>query len=170
MNTTLFELTEKANLIFYQILKADGELSEELEQSLCEVNVELCEKLDGYSSILDRLEMESELLKKKAAGYQKISRTVERVRARLKENIKTNMMVLGVKTVSGSDIDFQLSPCEYTLEINDEILNDKWKMVVTELVPDKKMIKEALKLGDDIPGAKLTGGFKLRTIIRGRKK
>jgi len=170
MNTTLFELTEKANLIFYQIVKADGELSEELEQSLCEVNVELCEKLDGYSSILDRLEMESELLKKKAAGYQKISRTVERVRARLKENIKTNMMILGVKTVSGSDIDFQLSPCEYTLEINDEILNDKWKMVVTELVPDKKIIKEALKLGDDIPGAKLIGGFKLRTTIRGRKK
>lgn len=159
---TLYEIVSQAQIIEQQIAEAGGELSPELEQALANVDLSLTEKVEGYAQVIDRLESVSEYWSKKAKELSAISDGVDTAVKRIEERLKSAMIELRKDEVFGESIRFKLSTTKGSLVIEDSSkIPSQFLMTVTTTIPDKEKIREALERADEVPGAKLLGGYRL---------
>lgn len=161
-NKSLISLVNEANAIEQMIIEAGGEITEAIEQALAVKDLELTEKVDGYSMVMDRFATIAEGYKEKAEFFLRLSKQCDNVQDRLKNNIKFAMQEMGKTELVGNDIKFKLTPTSGSLQITDEEMvpvEFKSEKTVTEI--DKKKLKEAAAKGE-VPGAKLEPGFSLR--------
>lgn len=159
----LFEIVQKSTNVLQQIIENNGELTEELEQALANVQLQYAEKIDGYQYFMERIDLESEYFEDKAAKYYKIAASLELLKSKLKENIKQSMRMLDYKEALGNDTKFKLVNGKSKLVIDENLLEPKWVMEVKTLVPDKDRIRAALEQGIEVRGAYLEDVYQLRS-------
>lgn len=159
----LFELVAEANGITKAIIEAGGELSPELETALINIDLAMAEKVDGYDHVMERLEHEAEYWKAKADAYAKIAKAHANAKERMKNAIKSAMQAMEKTEVKGVDVRFKMTPVKPKLVIDQATLDPSYLMQVTTSVPDKERIEMALRLGDEVMGAKLEQSFALRS-------
>lgn len=153
-----------ANNVVQAILDNSGEITPEIENALQVVEASLTQKADQYSFLIERLEFESEYWKAKAQEFNKIAQACTTARERMKDRIKVAMNILGLEEINGKDVRFKLQKSNPKLVIEDESKIDAaYKTVISETVIDKERVKEDLRLGVPVAGAKLEQGFSLRT-------
>lgn len=165
---TLFDLVAQTNSITQTLIERGGELDADLEKIFDEVNLQLADKVDSYAGVMERMDTEASYWKAKADMYSKIAKAHAAVKDRLKDRIKSAMTAMGKDEVLGNDIRFKLAKAQPALIIEDSVLPAEFKMVVTTHVPDKERIKEALKEGFSVPGARLENSFSLRQYANKR--
>jgi len=163
---TLYDLTVQAQDVIAKIVESKGELSVELERTLAELDLNTASKIDGYNSLIERLEWEHDYFDYKISGLKKVSLAICKFRERLRDAIRAHMVALDKKEALGNDTRFVRSNCRPKLEVDDALLPMEWKTVVTTYVPDRERIEEALLGGVEIPGAHFTGGEALRSYAR----
>lgn len=153
---TLVALAVEAAEISKLLQESGGELSPELEARL-EVNREkLPSKVDSYNYIIERLEADAALWKRRkeacAAQEKKYQGQVDR----LWDRIKLAMKELGTKELQGTYYRFQLKKSAPKLIIDSEAaIPAECKMIVQTTVIDKEKIKAMLVDGFEVPGARL---------------
>lgn len=165
MSNSLVDLSLLMSTITTKIIEAGGELTPELEAMFDDVGLQLEQKVDSYSFFMERLELEAEYWKVKADQLARFSRTHQNLKDRLNERIKASMVLMGVDEVKGQDVRFKLSKAAPRLLLEELILEDKYKIVKTETVPDKERIKADLIGGGEIKGARLVESFSLRKYL-----
>lgn len=168
-NKSLPMLALEMSEIIAQLTENGGELSEVLEQAFDCTGQELQLKADRYAFFMERLDAEADFWKAKADAYSKVAKSCKTLKERLKENIKGAMHMLGTDEIEGGEYRFKLSRLAPKLVIQEELLPDNFKMVVTETVPDKEKIKAELEIGTEIPGAKHEMVFSLRPYLNSKK-
>ena len=169
MNTTtnksLPALVLQMSEIVSQIAENGGELSEVLEQAFDFTGAELKAKADSYAFFMERLDSESDYWKAKAEQYAKVSKSCKTLKERLNTNIKLAMQIIGTDELMGEDMRFKLSRSAPKLVLDESLLPDAYKMIVSETVPDKERIKAALVDKLEVSGAKLEDVYSLRKYL-----
>lgn len=162
-NLSLLALVKNAAQIEEMLVFASGEITPEIEAALSMTEVQLPEKIDNYSLLMDRMESISEFYKAKAEFYLRLAKSANNVIERCESNLKTAMEALNVDELSGNDVRYRLQKSNPSCVIEDENAIDG-SYLITETVTklDKKKMLEDLKLGIPVRGARLFQRFYLR--------
>lgn len=143
-----FDLTE-------QLIELDGELTPELEQALDITLSEFETKSIAYAHVIRRLDAECDIIDSEIKRLQSIKRSRESALERLKMRIKTAMETFGMDKVQTPTLKLSFRKSE-SVEVEDvNALPSMYKTIKVTEAPDKTLIKESLKLGKEIPGARL---------------
>lgn len=162
---TLQTLTIQADRISQIILENGGELTPDLERELSAIETGVAQKIDSYDFVIDSLEKRAEFFKDQATRRLVVARGMEKAASYLKDNIKAHMIRLGTTDAVGEEVRFKLSQSKPKLVIDEIALPADFKMIVSELVPDKEKILATLGLGESVPGAQLVPTHSLRRYI-----
>lgn len=139
---TLGNLIIQSAFIVDEIIENGGELSPELKAQFQDVNIAMEAKIDGYAHILDRLDVEAEYFRIKAAEFQRICSSIKAAKDILKERLVFHMKTMKTIEVFGGEFKFKLRKPVGRLEITDEMeIPDRYKEKVTVIQIDKAALK-----------------------------
>lgn len=162
----LSEILKEQNDIIEKILESEGEVSPELEKQLLVIDTHLPEKVDAYSSVLDRIANEAVYFDERAAEFAKAAKTLKKAYDRIKDQIKFNMESQGLKKLPGHDYVFSLSNSKGSVVVtNEDLIPDAYFEIVSSKKIDKNAIYTAIKKGMTIPGAHVVENSSLKRDV-----
>lgn len=164
-NKSLVEISKELQVIEEQIILAQGEISEELEKIVADVQAHLEGKIDSYHWVIKGLESRADLFKEQAKQYQKVARGIESRSDFLRDTIKKVMRERSKFEIEGTEIRYKLQTTNKTLVIDDpsKIPSDL-KIVTTS--PDNEKIKDLMLKGVEVPGCRLEENFSLKSYAK----
>lgn len=162
MTQTLSAITQRGLDLLKKLSDANGELTPELEALVDVQETDLQLKVEGYASMLSRLDREEEFMRSQAEPFLRAARTCKRLEKKLRENLKRALELLQVDEIKGESIRFKLSATKQALILDESQIPDKYKLTVMTFVTDKERIRSDLELGVEIPGARLEKSVALR--------
>lgn len=165
---TLHKIVEQRLNIIRQVIDAGGEISEELEQALVNLDVALPEKIDGYAYVVDDLKAEQKLWKKRSDDFAKVAKSCGKAIEFLKEGLKIAASKLKVAEFEGNDYRVKISGGTHSVIItNEDKIPEEFKVITASI--DKAKIKKALKEGRAVPGAELLEGETVRFYVNRKR-
>lgn len=168
-NPTLTDITRRLVELIEVAEENAGELTDDLLSALNLVEAELLEKVDKTLFVRDKLLTVSDLYKFRAQKLADHSKALENRAKRIAEWVKYNMEAAKIAKLSTehySMVAIQKNPP--SVEIDETVfeqnkgLEHLWRVVWT---PDKTAVKEELKKGTELPGARLVTD-KTKLVIR----
>jgi predicted KAP-like P-loop ATPase len=157
-------LAEKQTLI-EQITNDAGELTPDIEAQLNSIELLEKDKMNAIVSVIDRLDSETERLKRIADFYYTLAKSAETLQERIKERVKCSMSKRDLNSLETECVRFTLGKTTSVSIENEHEVPDAYKIrKVTESFDTKKIAADIKSL-IDVPGAKLQTGTKL-TIRR----
>jgi Siphovirus Gp157 len=170
-NKTLRELVSISSAIEDALIQSGGELTPELETALAVKDMQLPEKVDGYSLVIDRMSAVSEFYAEKAELFTRLSGAAKNVVSKCKDNIKFAMTEMNVTELAGYDYKFKLQNSPASVEMLDETkVPDAYKIIKTVTTVDKKKVLEDLKIGVPVEGAELKQGTHVRSYANNKAR
>lgn len=138
---------------------------EAINDTLEGIEGQLQEKATNVAMFMRNLEAAAEAIKQAEAGMAARRRAIERRTQWLRDYLKQNMEASGITRIESPWFVLAVQKNPAAVEITDEanVPGQFKQQVVTEKL-DKTAIKEALKAGQDVPGAMLKQGTRL--VIR----
>jgi len=166
---TLYEIGEEYRRLC-ELLESEELSDEEAAElaSLFENNSQAeSDKADGYRKILGEYVAQEEAINNEIDRLKTRVCVAQRAQERMKDRVKTYLLMTGKDALEGSLGKFRLQNKPASVEIRDaEILPAFYLRIVPEKrEPDKAKIKEALKAGEDVPGAALSAPEKTLRVI-----
>lgn len=164
--SSLIQMVQDANKLEILLMESAGEVTPEIENLLAVREINLPEKVDGYSAVIKRFAAIETHYKEKAKMFSLAAKQLATAQENLEERLKYAMQELGVTELLGNDIRYKLIPTSGTLEIIDaESVPVEFKTEVVETVIDNKALKAAITAGKEITGATVKPGFQLRQFV-----
>lgn len=154
---SLRDIVNFTNTLEQMLLESGGEITPEIEPYLQVKEVNLPEKIDNYSMMMDRMEHISDFYTQKAIEFTKFAKAAKNIIDRCKVNLEISMKELNVAELVGHDYKFILKNNPPSVQIDNEaLIEDAYK----EIIPEQKVIRktkiaEDLKLGVPVAGAQL---------------
>lgn len=147
----LFNIKQEYLNIAMQL--TDGELTPELEQAL-EITMEnLNDKAVNYGYVIKNFESEVDIIDAEIKRLQELKRSRINAVEKLKTNITEAMELFGISEVKAPTFKLSFRKSE-SIEC-DEFVDSNYCTVKTSIAPDKVAIKQAIKEGKEVIGAKL---------------
>ena len=112
------------------------------------------EKRDRLGEFLARMDAEAEAISEEEKRLSERRRGFEKIAKNMKDSIHQQMVEWGVKKVEGKLFTFAVQANPASIEITDEALIPGDYLDYKPQV-DKTKLKEALKAGQEVPGARL---------------
>ena len=155
MKLTLFQIEQEYIQLAEALTDNGGELTPELSQAL-EINqANLETKSTNYGLVIKQMEYEIDILDSELKRLQGLKKSRENAIDRLKHNISEAMKLYGYEKIETPVLKLSFRKSE-TVEIDNELqIPDDYKVTKVSVTADKKLIKEAIKEGLEIPGAHL---------------
>lgn len=154
--STLYELTGDYEYLINKLY--DPEWDEEtLIDTLDGIEGEIEDKADGYARILAQMDGDIAALKEQEHRLADRRRVLENRAKRLKDNLFTAMKTVGKTKFQTPLFAFSIRKTPAAVIIDDPAeIPDKYKTFVESIL--KSDIKDALKRGEELPGAHLEQG------------
>lgn len=164
MSLTLYQLTgqwlELANKLSDLDLDAQT-IADTLEGS--DVQMALEEKAQGYEMVARTIEAPRAAIKAEIKRLQELDKTIAARADGLRQRVHHAMNALGIQKIACPLFELRIQKNPPALDVFEEALvPDKFWRVLTEKVLDKAALKDAIKNGEDVQGARLTQGESLR--------
>ena len=156
----LYEITREA-LELASLLETD-ELTPELEAALLINQDQLQAKAGNYAKVIANIQSDSDAIDAEIKRLKAMKETKDRAVNRLKEALREAMMVSGIDKIESPLFKLSLRRSEAVeVDVVEALPNDfvTRKVVVTA---DKVSIKEAIKRGENITGARIVENFNLQ--------
>lgn len=157
MSAALYMISANYRAILQMALDEGLDADEELREALINIRGELQEKVDNLCYVIRALNEEEESLRAEAARLAEKATARANKAARLKEYLMGNLNAAGVTKVRAPHFTVSIVQGRETAAIDseDQIPQNFWKV---ETTLKKRDLIDALKSGDEIPGARLTRG------------
>lgn len=155
----LYELTDN----YLKVLELIENGEEGLEDTLESINDAIEVKADGYARIIRNLEANAVALKTEIDRLTNRRRSIENSIDRLKENLKNAMIATGKEKIK-TDL-FNVTVVNNPVAVNvidEKLIPEKYFKVEIIRKLDKLSLRDAIKNGEEIQGAKLMQGKGLR--------
>lgn len=155
----LYELTDS----YLKVLELIENGEEGLEDTLESINDTIELKADGYARIIRNLEANAVALKTEIDRLTNRKRSIENSIDRLKENLKNAMIATGKEKIK-TDL-FNITVVNNPVAVNvidEKLIPEKYFKVEIIRKLDKLSLRDAIKNGEEIQGAKLMQGKGLR--------
>jgi hypothetical protein len=158
-NMTLYDLSTELHQLENILEDAQGDVPEialEAQNRLLELIQSKTDACVGYAMSLEDY---AGLIASKIKTMQTLLATVEKKQARYDDYVKSCLTLLGVKKISGKMNTISLRQPSKIVEIYDEsLLPQEYFKRVESVTVSKQQIKDDLKAGKEIQGAKLSDG------------
>lgn len=169
---TLSELLERQNEIEMALIDNGGELTPEIEEALGLTEENLKDKIDGYHSLMGKLEYGNNEIDAEIKRLQALKKTKENAVKRLKGHLYDRMVEYGIDRIEGKlckvfrkgtapavKIEDEVSLlAPYTFDITAVKVDNAWPdWVKVSVEVDKTKLKEVLK-GEEVAGCSLEAG------------
>lgn len=152
---TLNEIVAEAGAIFATLEDCQGELTPELEARLAGVVRDFEAKAGAIVYVLDALKADADAAKALSDHYAVKCTTIDNKRDRLRERLAWAMEAADIRKVASPHGNLILGE-SVTVEITGPVPERYMRPPKpADPTPDKTAIKNAIKAGEDVPGAKL---------------
>ena len=157
MSAALYMISQNYREILQMALDEGNEADEELREALVNIRGELQEKVDNICYVIRALGEEEESLRAEAARLTEKAVARGNKAIRLKEYLMSNLNAAGVTKVRAPHFTASVVQGRETaaIESEEQIPREYWKI---ETTLRKRDLIDALKRGEEIPGAQLTRG------------
>lgn len=162
MSVALYELTGNYTTVLSMIEDSDVP-SEAMIDTLESINDAIEVKAEGIGKMLRMLDADIEALKAEEKRLADRRKTIENKQKQIKDYVRYQLEVAGLTEIKSPLITVKVQNNPPAVEIvdRDAIPRQFIKTTIVEDV-DKNAIKEALKNGEEVPGAVLLQGKSLR--------
>ncbi len=152
----LYEITAELQTLFDTIIENDGEITPEQEEQLAVSREALTEKAESYCKAMANLNAEIDGLKAEEQRIAKRRRTEERLRDRLKENLKNAMQAVGESKMDAGTFRLSLRNSE-AVEVDDSVVVSSLPedLYTVKYEVSKSACKDYLKSGGELEGVRL---------------
>jgi len=156
----LYEITREA-LELASLLETE-ELTPELEEMLVINQEQLQAKAGNYAKVIANIQGDMDAIDAEIKRLKAMKESKERVIDRLKEAVKNAMLVSGIDKIQSPLFTLSLRRSE-SVEVNlPEALPLDWQVKKVTITADKVGIKQAIKEGHSITGARIIENFSLQ--------
>jgi hypothetical protein len=160
---TLYDLTDSYRNLWEMVDGDDTDLAM-IDTALKTVEDAIETKAGNIAIFIRNLDSESKLIKEEEERLKSRRQAIENKRDRIKEWLKSNMELAGIDKLKTNThtISIQNNPSAVQI-INEEKIPGKFLTLVPEHYEvRKKDVLDALKQGEEVPGAELSRGRSLR--------
>lgn len=159
----LIEIAREVFELEQALIETNGEITELIQDKLKVKDIELPAKVDSYAHVLKRLETTENHFRAQAQFFTEIARGVDKAHARLKENLKSAMEVMGTNEILGQDFKIKMARSNPKVIIEDiDKIDGQFVTIETVRTPDKKLIAKTLEAGGSVEGVRLEAQASLR--------
>jgi len=147
----------------------DGELTDELEAELDNLDISQAKKVDGYYYRLNELESIEAKLKEIEEKFNLARKRAKKLQEKMKDRLKKISLDLQMPVIEGENFKFKVSKGKDKLVINEACMDDlreqfpKQKVVV-EL--DKDALQDSLLMGFTFEGASLEPTLRITSGVK----
>lgn len=162
MNLALYELTDAYRLAL-QALPEDA-TPEQVSEALAPLEGQIALKGQNIAAFVLNLEAESEAIERASQKLKSRADSMKRKQEGLRHYLHANMAALGITEIKANDGTFKAKIVKNppAVEITGAIPAEYEKVIPEQRVPDKMKIKDDLKAGVIIEGARLVQGERLK--------
>lgn len=155
MKLSLYEIEKNHLQLVEQLIENGGELTPEIESALALNEQNLTTKGTNYGFVVRQLEGECAIIDSEIARLNALKKTRNNTIDRLKESLSVAMKVFGVEKIESPvmKISFRKSESVEVDYLN--LIPPDFLVTKTSTAPDKTAIKEAIKSGLEVPGARI---------------
>jgi hypothetical protein len=157
MSAALYMIAANYRAILQMALDEGLEADEELREALLNIRDELSTKVDNVCYVIKALNEQADSLKAEAERLSEKATSRANKAARLKEYLLGNMNAAGVTKVQSAHYTVSVVKGRETVAIKSE-QDIPAQFLKVETTVKKKDLIEALKRGEEVPGAELTRG------------
>ncbi len=156
----LYEITREA-MELASLLETE-ELTPELEQALVINQDQLQAKANNYAKVIVNIQSDADAIDGEIKRLKAMKESKERAITRLKEAVKNAMMVSSIEKIESPLFKLSIRKSE-SVEVDIlEGLPSEFVNIKNVVTPDKIAIKEAIKRGEFVLGARLVDNFNLQ--------
>ena len=156
----LYEITREAQELAF-LLETD-ELTPELEAALLINQDQLQTKAGNYAKVIANIQSDADAIDTEIKRLKAMKDTKDRSINRLKEALRDAMLVSGIDKIESSLFKLSLRRSEAVEVDVVEALPNAFQNVKNVVTADKVAIKEAIKRGENVTGARLVENFNLQ--------
>ena len=156
----LYEITREAQELAF-LLETD-ELTPELEAALLINQDQLQAKAGNYAKVIANIQSDSDSIDAEIKRLKAMKDTKDRSISRLKEALRDAMLVSGIDKIESSLFKLSLRRSEAVEVDVVEALPSSFQNVKNVVTADKLAIKEAIKRGENVMGARIVENFNLQ--------
>lgn len=156
----LYEITREAQELAF-LLETD-ELTPELEAALLINQDQLQVKAGNYAKVIANIQSDSDSIEAEIKRLKAMKDTKDRSISRLKEALRDAMLVSGIDKIESSLFKLSLRRSEAVEVDVVEALPNAFQNVKNVVTADKVAIKEAIKRGENVMGARIIENFSLQ--------
>jgi hypothetical protein len=163
--TLLTQLSQYQKLLDeIQDVSLFGEINEERELELINMQKDIAVKVDSIAYVMGELESSAERLRNQAKEFNEVAEFRESAVQRLKGYLQHMIKAHGEEKIQGIWYEFYLKRGNPAVVIEDEkAIPDEYKIVKTTVSVDKVAIKKAMQEFKSVPGASLK---ETKTVIK----
>ena len=156
----LYTLTQEAQ--YLAVLLETEELTPELEEALIINQDQLQAKAVNYAKVIANYQAESDAIDQEIKRLKAMKDSREKKIEWLKESVKKAMLVSGIEKVESPLFKLAVRRSEAVEVDLVEALPNAYQNVKNVVTADKVAIKEAIKRGENVTGARLVENFNLQ--------
>jgi hypothetical protein len=156
----LYEITREAQELA-SLLETE-ELTPELEAALVINQDQLQNKAGNYAKVITNIQSDSDAIDAEIKRLKAMKETKDRALNRLKDALREAMLVSGIDKIESSLFKLSLRRSE-SVEVDIvDTLPSEFINIKNVVTADKVAIKEAIKRGENITGARIIENFNLQ--------
>lgn len=153
MRQTLYNITEDQRLINAMLEENGGELTPEIEEAMQITEDNFLDKAEAYGATITEYDAQAEACDAEIKRLLSYKRTCQNVSRRMKERLSEAMRAFHRENVTAGTFRFSFRKSTAVVVENEDMIPDEFFKMERTLC--KKELKDALKAGDIIVGAKL---------------
>lgn len=159
---SLYGISEHIDEIERQIERLGGEITEEVEDALVQVESAIVEKTDSYIGVMQKKNDLIKIIAEKRKEFMNAEKSLKNQVDRMKQTVVDFMERTGRADIKGTFEVIKIRKPVATLCIDSEDeIPMKYQVIIPETIePKKDEIKKALKAGEIVGGCRLVDGKK----------
>ncbi len=172
MSNSLFNITHERRQLLEVLEASDGEASEDLIEALAINRNDFLEKMESYGYIMRKLETDNIAIESEISRLTALKKSKANQYAKLEKNSLDALQLYGNQDNKGifraeaGTFRFSTARSPKSVELIDEtIIPEEFKVAKTTYTVSKTTIKNALELGQSVPGAAFKEGD-LRLVLK----
>ena len=132
-----------------------GEIKPEIMQQLSISRNELEVKAVDYGYVIKAFDDEIDIIDREIERLEERKAYVKKNKERMKTIVSSAMEEFGINKIKSETLQLSFRKSESVDIFDESLIDDKFKKVKTEISLDKTAIKNAIKNGEDVQGAKI---------------
>jgi hypothetical protein len=157
----IYQIEQEYLLLSNDIIEAGGEITPELETALAINKEQLQNKGINYGYVIKSLESDITAIEEEIKRLNALKSSRTKTNDLLKATIKQAMQLYGIEELKTATLKINFRKSE-SVEVDADLLDEKYLVEKTTYTADKIKIKEAIKSGESVVGAVLNTNYNLQ--------